>query len=908
MPSASQRKNDEFDRACDTFHSYKYHFNDKKVVEKVQQAFTQCQKQIQKSGISDATTNALQRIHTALSFNHKEFERTPWNPALDTFDFFVFIQDFLLSMIQKVSEKQNQPQDTTKMKIKCFDLICSLLDLFDFKFFFDDKFLYAIKQCLSDVKEHQYTPDDFRYEQLAILFGQIYTVMKFKIKYGDVCQKLYPAATTLILQCVLNYFQSEFDRFYDEEKGRSRRTEGDAKRRLILNIFPEYLLLEGDDIVSPALTTAQLDCLCQTLFNWSRIVFDHVFSQTLNDYTLSSVLVRFIRLMNRCIPSVYFRRCTRKNLPLVENLLRLLHTPLFIKEITDWDDRFKIMVLDHSIQENHYDLVIAAAALLYNLSVESIVVDRLRTLKDNVPLILSVLHKQCKTKNAHTTTFHCETLIGLMNDDIDKLSEPKELATSYVKYMSKTMSKQNQSFEKVRLSDVIIHLKVFIQNEEVKTEVVAQDGLTLLTTCAYDNKFDMASIQYSSMELIWSIIFNLSAAQLLRANKVFVDYVVDLTKAKTDKPNDHVLKSVAEGVDWEMKRHVVKEEKRKEAKKPLKFNMLGVPVDQFGRQLTKEQRLAMEPAKDFKFDLMISYCHKDSELCIKVYEGLHQATNARIWIDRNEMFGSLTERMSEAIEHSRIILICYSNAYKESPNCQSECTYANELKREIIPLRMEANYRPNGWLKVILGDRVYVDFLKNGFDTGFTDLIKQLQRYDKKYRDTMNVKQAERPVNASDSAAAQSQKKMKEGKQPPPPPPKDVMPKSSRAVARAHCSPSPPPLLDSRTTRAHHQEHQRARSNVSATAEYESRSIQSWTQEDVDTFFYAKQIEPMLQLLGANYNGRYLIRYYQRLVSQENAYQIAKEELKDLHQISLPFNMFVTFTDEIELYLGQTNN
>ncbi|CAF4813887.1 unnamed protein product, partial [Rotaria magnacalcarata] len=43
-----------------------------------------------------------------------------------------------------------------------------------------------------------------------------------------------------------------------------------------------------------------------------------------------------------------------------------------------------------------------------------------------------------------------------------------------------------------------------------------------------------------------------------------------------------------------MKQNIVKGEKRKEAEKPVKLNVLGVPVDSMGRQITKEQRLAME--------------------------------------------------------------------------------------------------------------------------------------------------------------------------------------------------------------------------------------------------------------------------------------------------------------------------
>ncbi|CAF3126436.1 unnamed protein product, partial [Rotaria sp. Silwood2] len=762
-------KNDVIDSACETFRKYKYRFGDNKSIEKLHEAFANCQREIQAAGVDESTIKALEGILVVLNSKREEFNRIPWDPPLDTHPFSEYLQNRLLSMLQK-SEDQNRSQ-ARKLKLPYFNGICSLLDFFKLNFLFHDKFLIALEQCLTDIRDNQYSSSDFRYELLAMLFEEKYTVYQFKLRYYDIYQKLYPVATPLILQCILNYYEKEYKRFYSEDDRRASRMDSDAKYRVFLNVFPEYLLAEDIEIVKPTLTTSQLDILCQKVFEWSHVVFHVTFEKNFSNYRLSSFLIRFLNLMNYCVPSVYFRRCTRQNFPLVENILRLLHTPSLIKNITHFCPRFGTEVVDREIESQYYDLVIAATTLLYNLSVESCTANYLRVLKEEEkPAVIYTLYKESKKKNNNKDKFFCETLIGLMENDIDELEEPEELAATYVKYMSKAMNNQKHSFEKVRLSDAIIHLKIFIQNEAVKTEVVAQDGLTLLTKCATDHQFDMASIQYPSMELIWSIIFNLSAAQLLRANKVFVDYVIDLTKSTTDEPDKYVLKSVADGIDWQMRQHQIKEEKQRKAEKPKKLSVFGVPIDHMGRQITKEQRLTMEQAKEFKFDLMISYCHKDADLCIKIHKRLKDTTDTRIWIDTEQMFGSLTECMSEAIENSRIILVCYSNAYKESANCQSECTYANDLKRTIIPLRMESNYRPNGWLKIIIGDRLYVDFIKYDFETAFKDLIKQLERYDRRYKE---MKGSHQPVNASASiAAAQSQKKAKEIRTTSPPPPK----------------------------------------------------------------------------------------------------------------------------------------
>ena len=43
-----------------------------------------------------------------------------------------------------------------------------------------------------------------------------------------------------------------------------------------------------------------------------------------------------------------------------------------------------------------------------------------------------------------------------------------------------------------------------------------------------------------------------------------------------------------------------------------------------------------------------------------------------------------------------------SDAYKQSVYCQSEAHYAFERGRRLIPLIMKPNYKPDGWLGIIV--------------------------------------------------------------------------------------------------------------------------------------------------------------------------------------------------------------
>ena len=53
---------------------------------------------------------------------------------------------------------------------------------------------------------------------------------------------------------------------------------------------------------------------------------------------------------------------------------------------------------------------------------------------------------------------------------------------------------------------------------------------------------------------------------------------------------------------------------------------------------------------------------------------------------------------------------------KQSPNCRAEAEYAFNLRKPIIPLILQKNYMPDGWLGIILGAKIFINFSKYDFD------------------------------------------------------------------------------------------------------------------------------------------------------------------------------------------------
>ena len=57
----------------------------------------------------------------------------------------------------------------------------------------------------------------------------------------------------------------------------------------------------------------------------------------------------------------------------------------------------------------------------------------------------------------------------------------------------------------------------------------------------------------------------------------------------------------------------------------------------------------------------------------------------------------------------------------------SEAEYAFALQKPIIPLLMEKNYKPDGWLGILKGSKLFFDFSgKYPYEKKLEDLIKEL--------------------------------------------------------------------------------------------------------------------------------------------------------------------------------------
>ncbi|XP_064597244.1 uncharacterized protein LOC135463752 [Liolophura sinensis] len=124
--------------------------------------------------------------------------------------------------------------------------------------------------------------------------------------------------------------------------------------------------------------------------------------------------------------------------------------------------------------------------------------------------------------------------------------------------------------------------------------------------------------------------------------------------------------------------------------------------------------------------VMISYNWGSKVTVFKIHEGLER-NGFRVWIDRNEMKGSIVDSIAEGVENAEVLLMCVSPKYKNSKYCRAEAEYAFTNDIDIVPLLLESEYKADGWLGLIKGAKKHFDFSNDDYFSGtFQALVKDL--------------------------------------------------------------------------------------------------------------------------------------------------------------------------------------
>jgi phosphopantothenate-cysteine ligase len=126
---------------------------------------------------------------------------------------------------------------------------------------------------------------------------------------------------------------------------------------------------------------------------------------------------------------------------------------------------------------------------------------------------------------------------------------------------------------------------------------------------------------------------------------------------------------------------------------------------------------------------MLSYCWAQQAVMKLVFRSL-TAMGYEVWMDIQDMQGSTLSAMAKAVENADVILLGVSSEYKSSVACRSEAEYAYVQKKPIVPLMLQHDYKPDGWLGILMGARLWIDFSDaDGITKSFEKLVTELEPY-----------------------------------------------------------------------------------------------------------------------------------------------------------------------------------
>ena len=91
-------------------------------------------------------------------------------------------------------------------------------------------------------------------------------------------------------------------------------------------------------------------------------------------------------------------------------------------------------------------------------------------------------------------------------------------------------------------------------------------------------------------------------------------------------------------------------------------------------------------------------------------------------------FGDSVElqRRAEAVEDASVVLCCLSNDFIDNKFCELEVQYAYRLKKKMVFMQMQENYKPKGWIGMVIGVGEIIN-MHNNFLRGFN--LSKLVRF-----------------------------------------------------------------------------------------------------------------------------------------------------------------------------------
>ncbi|CAF1361216.1 unnamed protein product [Rotaria sordida] len=338
--------------------------------------------------------------------------------------------------------------------------------------------------------------------------------------------------------------------------------------------------------------------------------------------------------------------------------------------------------------------------ILFYFTLDSELVIYLKSLQ-LVDLINVLIRKSNNDDEIHLHAYRILAVI-MAEADIKQLQNSSRIATVFITFIKNVID--GGIHTEGRLHNSLRSLKVLTQHDQIREELIKQEGHSLFLRCALEDQFNPLKAKLPALEILLALVFNKEFATILKNNDTFMNHIRTLTSSLQQD-----LQLIATALIWKLEKEpetIIKTvQQQQQQQQPSSISSLMIDKKQY--------------------DIMISYSHNDKELCHRILSSLEK-DQLCVWIDSRLMHGATFDAMAKAIENAEFVLVCMSDAYKQSPFCEMEASYAVKRRCHIIPLVMTTSYKADGWLGVLTSALIYIDFPKLGFDKAYQELKKQI--------------------------------------------------------------------------------------------------------------------------------------------------------------------------------------
>ncbi|CAF1285851.1 unnamed protein product [Didymodactylos carnosus] len=298
------------------------------------------------------------------------------------------------------------------------------------------------------------------------------------------------------------------------------------------------------------------------------------------------------------------------------------------------------------------------------------------------PMTLLTLAHSAKFDRIHICAYGL--LAELLSDEqLKELKITENLSDFFFTILENAWKNPSQRYRRIPIALLLRGFLNLTKNDIVQTSTANSNKTSLL--------IEMSDNYPIVFDILWSLSFHSSIREQLRSNQPFMAKLAHIEK----ESNDEKMRQIVLGILWNVNWH-------------------------------QDDTISLDKSHSTTFDIMISYSHKDKQICKQLYDELIRS-GYRVWIDFDQMHGNVMDAMAQAIEQSRMVIICMSEQYRRSNYCRAEAQYAFQRQLRMVPVLLQKHYKPDGWLSFLIGQLLYIDFTKHEFPRAMEMLIKELR-------------------------------------------------------------------------------------------------------------------------------------------------------------------------------------